>query len=403
MKAGCSALLPRLTSVLPLILAAPLILAPLMQSSTANAQSVDKPRGTYIPVDPSTVELWDPSGGPMDNGKVYLNRCANGCTVTPGSNSSLSDRSSIIGGTRQLSAWEHGDETWNEFVGCVQGIFEPFGVVVTDVEPSGAHHEVMIAGTPQQLGMGNGILGVSPATCGIINNSLTFVFANVSSSVPDLCWAAAQEPAHSWGLDHQMLCEDPMTYLTAPCGTSKYAFQNTNAPCGEDQNRSCRCGGSTQNSYNRVAQIFGVDGGDPPEMAIIRPTPDQKVRPNFPIEVQVTDVSPIGPVEIYVNGTLHAMSEFAPYIFNAPESIADGPLTIEVRATDIHGAEGVATVNVEVDTTAPDPNNPDPGNPNPGGDEGGGCQTASTGTGASALAIALFGLVFGRIRRKRRC
>jgi len=257
----------------------------------------------------------------------------------------------------------------------------------------------MIAGTPQQLGMQDGILGVSPATCGVINNSLTFVFADVSDSIPDLCWAAAQEPAHSWGLDHQMLCEDPMTYLRVPCGTSKYAFQDVNSPCGEDQNRPCMCGSNTQNSFQRISAIFGTDGADAPELAIVRPEAGATVRPFFVIEAQAFDLSPYGPVELWVNGQMIGSSEFQPYIFNSPEGLANGPVAIEIRATDIHGALGTATVNVTVDDSAPDPG--DPNDPN-GGDEGGGCRVASGSGGFAGFGIIVFGLAMGRVRRRSR-
>jgi len=107
MKAGCTSL----------VSLAAIVLLP----SLATA---DVPRGTYIEVDPSSVELWDPAGG-ATNGKLFLNRCANGCTVSNGQSSSLTDRSNIVFGNRTLTAWSHGDEAWNEFVDCVAGIFEP--------------------------------------------------------------------------------------------------------------------------------------------------------------------------------------------------------------------------------------------------------------------------------------
>jgi uncharacterized protein (TIGR03382 family) len=80
---------------------------------------------------------------------------------------------------------------------------------------------------------------VSPFTtdCGIIENSVVFTFTDVLPDDPRImCEVMAQEIAHSFGLDHELLPEDPMTYLDY---AGERTFQDETASCGEDAARPC--------------------------------------------------------------------------------------------------------------------------------------------------------------------
>src|SRR6185503_16308159 len=97
--------------------------------------------------------------------------------------------------------------------------------------------------------------GVSPFSCGVINNAITFSFANIYQGyIPEICWTVAQESAHAFGLDHEYLCEDPMTYRY-DCDDRKW-FRDVDAPCGEYGGRECSCGGQTQNSFASIRAEF---------------------------------------------------------------------------------------------------------------------------------------------------
>jgi MYXO-CTERM domain-containing protein len=105
--------------------------------------------------------------------------------------------------------------------------------------------------------MGQGVGGVSPFTedCGVIPNSIVFTFAGVyGSAYRDICETAAQEVSHSFGLDHEYQCKDPMTYLSG-CGDK--AFQDNLERCGEYSARTCWCGGTTQNSVAMLRERLG--------------------------------------------------------------------------------------------------------------------------------------------------
>src|SRR4030095_4035620 len=119
----------------------------------------------------------------------------------------------------------------------------PFNIQVTDVDPGATEHmEVMVAGDtacdvyepPQNPSDCQYVLGVAPATCGYIPRSVSYVFANNgyfnSNTVNEICATVGQEVAHTWGLDHERLASDPMTYLEY---SGRRQFQNQAVACGE--------------------------------------------------------------------------------------------------------------------------------------------------------------------------
>jgi hypothetical protein len=232
-------------------------LAIVLGTSAAHA---DRPRSSYRWVDPARVVIAEPAL--RSSSLIYLNRCAGGCSLGPGSDDSRTDTSSLLSRNVTISEFAHGDAAWDAVLTCVARVYEPFGIVVTDVDPGEApHFEAIVAGAPSEVGA-SGIGGVAPFACGVIDNAVTYSFANIYSSVEDLCETVAQETAHAFGLEHEYLCEDPMTYLTG-CGPK--AFRDVDAPCGEMEPRECQCGGATQNSYRRLLREFdaGALDGEP--------------------------------------------------------------------------------------------------------------------------------------------
>jgi MYXO-CTERM domain-containing protein len=163
------------------------------------------------------------------------------------------------------------DAEWALVVRCVKEVYSPYNVVVTDVKPiSGVgYHEAIIAGFPAEIGFGTDILGVAPlaSDCSAIDNVISFTFANAHPATSDrvfnICWTAAQESAHAYGLDHEYefvdgkrsACSDPMTYRN-DCGGQKF-FRNDFASCGETANRPCKCG-AQQNSHLKILSVFGA-------------------------------------------------------------------------------------------------------------------------------------------------
>jgi len=309
------------------------------------------PRGTYIPIDDGDAHILpidELAPLPQSHGShiLYVNPCWGGEAFSPGYNDSRSNRSSIVRSTRSLPQYPYGEASFNEVLACVRQIMSPFNITVVGEDPGNTpHHEAVICGHPNDLGMQSGVGGVAPFTCGLIENSITYTFPEVygGSRVRNMCETIAQEAAHAWGLDHQMMCEDPMTYLSG-CGDKSY--QNADAPCGENRNRACQCGGSTQNSFQHILSIFGASTPTPPKVTITEPLNNTAVNAGFIVRADFTDDDGISEASLYIDGSLSMTLNTPPFVFNAPGSMNDGSHEVEVVAKDLFGAEGGDSIYV---------------------------------------------------------
>jgi hypothetical protein len=194
---------------------------------------------------------------------IYLNR--NGTFLHPGNNDSRLDASSIVEQPVIIAGWDIDDDTWQETVDCMKEIYAPFDVTITDEDPGDVPHiEALFGGSPTDVGLPENVAGVSPFTtdCAVIENSIVFTFTDVMEDDPRLmCEVMAQEVAHSYGLDHEMLASDPMTYLPY---FGERTFQDEMASCGEFGNRMCGIGGNVcryqQNSVKLLTTRLGARG-----------------------------------------------------------------------------------------------------------------------------------------------
>ncbi len=194
---------------------------------------------------------------------IYLNR--SGVTLRPGLNNSSLQTSSIVETQTQITPWEISDDDWTETVDCMRDLFSSFDVQITDRDPGMTQHlEAVFGGHPADLGLPDNVAGISPFTtdCSVIESSVVFTFTDVLPDDPRLmCEVMAQEIAHSYGLDHQMLATDPMSYLDYD---GDRFFQDEDAVCGEFEPRTCGIGGNicraTQNSVELLTQRLGLAG-----------------------------------------------------------------------------------------------------------------------------------------------
>ena len=230
---------------------------------------------------------------------------------------------------------------------CASELFAPYNIQVTDVDPGNVpHDEAVVCGSPTQLGMGSNVGGVAPFSCGVIDNAITFTFPTVWGNSPrGICETIGQEAAHGWGLDHEYLCEDPMTYLFN-CGDK--AFRDIDAQCGEYSARSCQCGGSTQNSHREITNIWGASDPTPPDVEITEPLNNAAVQPGFVVRASASDAHGVKEVSLYVDGNLIQTVGTPPYVFNAPQSLADGSHEVEIVAVDNFDAEGSDSIFIIV-------------------------------------------------------
>ena len=196
---------------------------------------------------------------------IYLNR--DGVTLFPGDNDAARGRSTLVSEPVEITPWEIDDEMWDETVSCVRDLYARFDVTVTDRDPGDIPHiEAVFGGHPNDVGLPDYVAGVSPyrTDCGVVENSIVFTFTDVLDDDPRMmCEIMAQEIAHSYGLDHEMLAEDPMTYLDYD---DDRAFQDEMASCGEDGDRPCGIDGSVcwerQNSVALLTSRLGRRGAE---------------------------------------------------------------------------------------------------------------------------------------------
>ena len=320
---------------------------------------------------------------------LYLNNCqahAGGCTiVNNGGNTdstAVPDESGVPqgGGTFVLSPFNGSAQEWSDIMACARDIFSPFDITITDVDPGTADHmEEMVAGLGSELNEGQGTLGIAPyyGNGQYIVDALSFTFANEpyyaqsseTHNVDEICATVGQEIAHTWGMDHELLASDPMTYESY---SGRRQFANMAVQCGEyptggtgqDQcpySGPPECGPhacgelltgnsspTTQNSYASIMAIFGASTPMPPVVKITDPANGATVSPGFPVHATFTTNTSITKTQLYIDGTLVLSVNSPPYAYNAPSTLATGSHHVEVRGYDSQNTPGSAFIDVIV-------------------------------------------------------
>lgn len=197
---------------------------------------------------------------PAPSRVIFLDRSPR--TIAPGDDDAARGVSSVVGHqgevARSLPGWKGSARAWTDTVACVRRVFAPYAVEVTDVAPSTAEHVlVVVGGRPSDLGVRDRrVAGLAPFSGEVIPRPVVFAFAAAQGHRPQaVCETIAMEVAHAYGLDHEHLCSDVMSYL-APCG--KRRFVDRDARCGEARPRDCASGAATQNSHRRLASVLGA-------------------------------------------------------------------------------------------------------------------------------------------------
>jgi len=237
-------------------LATPALAEPVKQTSP---QQQLPPHAAMVPVAleaPPTL---------VNSHTLFLNNCRpNGCMITrdTSGDNSRTNHSQIAPHSGTLMALK-ASVNFDVIKSCMASALAPFNITVTDVDPGSVpHFEIIIAGSPTELGFDAGFEGVAPYLCGgspgqcfgtYIPNAITFAFANAYPDINLMCGVGLQESAHGWTLDHATSASDPMTYKT-------YALPLTfrdAAPCGSD----CLYGTNmNQNAFGVQCAGTGLNG-----------------------------------------------------------------------------------------------------------------------------------------------
>ncbi len=309
---------------------------------------------------------------------LYLNNCRpNGCKITRDLNGddSRTDHSAIAPASGTLKALS-ASVNFDTIKSCVASALAPFNIQVTDVDPGTAEHfEIMIAGSPTEIGFDAGFEGVAQYLCGgapgqcfgtYIPNAVTFAFANAYPSSSLMCGVALQETAHGWTLDHATSASDPMTYKTytlplsfrdnAPCGSDCiYANGTQNAfgvPCsGTNLNGTHVCmetGTATQNEVQILTKLFGPAGAQPPTVTITAPANGAGIQIGtaFPVTATCTSPDGIQEIDFLLDGTQWGTSTSSPAMFTAPSNYPAGTHHIKVICGTNKQATAAATADI---------------------------------------------------------
>lgn len=310
-----------------------------------------RPVGTYVRVTPPERRhtQGEAIAGRARGAVIFMNRDGGHYT---GSwwDDATSNESSILQFGVDMPSYPYGDRSWNEVMACMRGLYADFDVEVTDVDPGNTPHvEVIVSGSPEDIGQSQGVAGIAPMACEPIDNAIVYAFAEAHGDDPQsICETAGQESAHSFGLDHEMLCEDIQTYLW---GCGRKTFVDQDAPCGEYQERGCACGGDTQNSHQYLMEVLGPNQGvnQPPTVSITSPDDGDEVAAGFAVEVEASDSDgTVEEIALYVDGDEVDSANAAPWTIHAPDDLAPGSHDVEVRVTDDGGTQASDTIGVEV-------------------------------------------------------
>jgi hypothetical protein len=182
-------------------------------------------------------------------------------TLTAGTDDAAAGASSVIAHQgdqpRAVPGWKGSAKAWRDLMSCVEAQFAAFDVAVTDQPPTTREHVlVAVGGRPKDIGVKDAqIAGLAPFNGEVIPRAVVFAFAATQRhQARGVCETIAMEVAHAYGLDHEYLCSDVMSYLK-PCG--KRRFVDKDAPCGEKKARPCAGGAPTQNSFRRLLAVLG--------------------------------------------------------------------------------------------------------------------------------------------------
>ncbi len=192
---------------------------------------------------------------------IFLERAP--ITLGPGPDEAHRGLSSVLAhhhpdGPVKLPGWKGSAANWKKLVACVQTLFAPFDVSVTDQRPTaGDFVLVAVGGKPADIGLkSKQIAGLAPFHGGVIDTPVVFAFAaTLRHAVRTTCETIGMEVAHAYGLDHGYLCKDVMSYLK-PCGAR--SFVDKDVACGEEKKRACHGGAPTQNSYRALLGVLGA-------------------------------------------------------------------------------------------------------------------------------------------------
>lgn len=228
-----------------------LVAAPLMLLLCAAACSDD---GTAATPDAAPSDASQISIGRI----VFVNPNPTAFTAGMGSDSVTNITGMVTGDPTTTGLPASAAAIWPEVLTCFRAMVAPYDIVVVDEDPGAVDHiEIAISNAFSDIGGDSPyVTSLAPTTCDPLPRGLAFLFAGAfDDSVQDNCNALGWLLAHTVGLDTAFHCPDVTTFLTG-CGAK--TFTDSDVECGEFEVIPCRCGGATQNSHQRMLEVYGA-------------------------------------------------------------------------------------------------------------------------------------------------
>jgi hypothetical protein len=155
--------------------------------------------------------------------------------------------------------------------------------------------------------------------------------------------SAAHEAGHALSLNHELLCEDLMSYECV--GVEKEGFVDQDSPCVEYDEEltptevDCICEPADhQNTHQSLLAAFGPGSPRRPRVFITEPGYNQVVEPGFVVRFDIDDpYDSTERAELWIDGALDFELDTAPFVFNGPDQLSDGGHQVEVRIFTDYG------------------------------------------------------------------
>jgi len=182
---------------------------------------------------------------------LYLNRTG-GAFDRAGHDDAGANLSLLLDGPRTLAPWPKDDTDWQLLLPCIRAALAPFPVTITESDPAPAPHVELVFTTTAWTGS-VGTTSFIPASCRP-DHEVGFVFGTALPTRARQCHVALRAYAQLIAnLSLGDRCEDILNDQ-ADCVPER-TFADVTATCVDDnaQPAPCRCGGTTQNSFQAMS------------------------------------------------------------------------------------------------------------------------------------------------------
>jgi hypothetical protein len=196
--------------------------------------------GSQAPTCSPGILYLDRFGGAYDHGSV---------------DDATANLSVLVDQPRTLPPWPNGDDNWTEVTACIRTALAAFPITVTETDPGAVDHVEIVFTTTYWAG-DPGTSVIVPSNCRS-GHQVEFIFGDALSTSTRACQIAmlgfAEMTANLTINDN---CND-LVNLAPDCSPQR-AFIDTTANCVDetDEPSACRCGGTTENVFQALADRF---------------------------------------------------------------------------------------------------------------------------------------------------